>query len=185
VTGLPTPDRLRPQVFSTSRRLDPPRACWPCFMPDPLMGFALQSFAPPVQPYAVSDANALMMLKRLHALPKPINPSRMPKRRARASRPHVGEPSERPSPARLCSTRESATPGWLFRPSQARSSLGLSPLQGIPPHRNGHGSHRASPHEVTRPHDESNERTLHRVLLPGEVGWSLSRLPTLLGFATF
>jgi hypothetical protein len=34
-----SPHRLRPQVFSTSRRFDPPRACWPCFMPDPLMGF--------------------------------------------------------------------------------------------------------------------------------------------------
>jgi len=35
----------------------PPRDCWPCFMPDPLMGFALQSIAPPAQPYAVPDAS--------------------------------------------------------------------------------------------------------------------------------
>jgi hypothetical protein len=38
MTGLASPGRLRPQVFSTSRRLHPPRACRPCFMPDPLMG---------------------------------------------------------------------------------------------------------------------------------------------------
>jgi hypothetical protein len=31
-------------------------------MPDPLMGFTLQSFAPPVQPYTVSGAVALMSL---------------------------------------------------------------------------------------------------------------------------
>jgi hypothetical protein len=36
--GLPHPTRLRPQVFATSRRLHPPCACRPCFMPDPLMG---------------------------------------------------------------------------------------------------------------------------------------------------
>jgi hypothetical protein len=33
------------------------RACWPCFRPDPLLGFALQSVAPPPQPYAVSGAS--------------------------------------------------------------------------------------------------------------------------------
>jgi hypothetical protein len=39
MVGLATPGRLRPQVFSTSRRVSyPPRACRPCFMPDPLMG---------------------------------------------------------------------------------------------------------------------------------------------------
>jgi hypothetical protein len=38
MTGFASPGRLRLQVFSTSWRLDPPRACRPCFMPDPLMG---------------------------------------------------------------------------------------------------------------------------------------------------
>jgi hypothetical protein len=37
-----------------------PSAHWPCFMPDPLMGFTLQSFPPPAQPYAVSGAVPLM-----------------------------------------------------------------------------------------------------------------------------
>jgi hypothetical protein len=31
-------------------------------MPDPLLGFSLQSFAPPVQPFAVSGAVALLSL---------------------------------------------------------------------------------------------------------------------------
>jgi hypothetical protein len=40
-------------------------------MPDPLMGFALQSFAPLVQPYAVSSAVALLSLERASDLPEP------------------------------------------------------------------------------------------------------------------
>jgi len=39
-------------------------------MPDPLLGFALQSFAPLVQPYAVSGAVALLSLKRPSVLPE-------------------------------------------------------------------------------------------------------------------
>jgi hypothetical protein len=34
-------------------------------MPDPLMGFALQSFSPPAQPYAVSGADPLLALGSL------------------------------------------------------------------------------------------------------------------------
>jgi hypothetical protein len=60
----------------------------------------------------------------------------------------------------------------------------VSPLQGVPSHRAGDGLHRASPHEVARLGDESSARALYRVLLPDEIGLSLSRLPTLLGFAT-
>jgi hypothetical protein len=54
------PTALRLQVFSTSWRLYPPRACRPCFMPDPLLGSTLQSFFPPAQPYAVSSASPLL-----------------------------------------------------------------------------------------------------------------------------
>jgi hypothetical protein len=42
------------------------------------------------------------------------------------------------STSRLCSTRESATRRRLFRPAQARSSPGPSPLQGVHPHRDGY-----------------------------------------------
>jgi hypothetical protein len=35
---LASPNRLHLQVFSTSWRLCPPRAWWPCFMPHPLLG---------------------------------------------------------------------------------------------------------------------------------------------------
>jgi hypothetical protein len=183
VAGFTSPDRLRLQVFSTSWRLDPPHACWPYFMPDPLMGFALQSFPPPAQPYAVSGASALLPLKT------PRDPSRKPASVASTEAPRqeptpmVGRPTERPSTSGLCSTRESATSCRRVRPTRARSSPGLPPLQGFPPRRNGHGLHRASPHEVLPPGDESTSGPLSRVSLPHEVGLSLSRPPTLLRFA--
>jgi hypothetical protein len=73
--------------------------------------------------------------------------------------------------------------GCLGR-TRARGSPGIAPLQGSHPHRAGNGLHRASPLEVARLGDKSSARALYRVLLPGEIGWSLSRLPTLLGFTT-
>jgi hypothetical protein len=38
---------------------------------------------------------------------------------------------------------------------------------------------------LPQPVDESTFEALYRVLLPGEVGLPLSRLPTLLGFPAF
>ena len=68
---LASPHRRRPQVFSTSRRFTPPRACWPCFVPDPLMGLCpselcsphravrrLQRRAPPDVWYAPSNSTS-------------------------------------------------------------------------------------------------------------------------------
>jgi hypothetical protein len=69
-TGLPTPDRLRPQVFSTSRRLHPPRACRPCLMPDPLMGLRPSELCSPRQ--------AVRRLRRLAALLTLEEPGRRP-----------------------------------------------------------------------------------------------------------
>jgi hypothetical protein len=51
-------------------------------MPDPLMGFALQSFAPPVQPYAVSDACALWTFQAPSRLPANLPPTQIPKHHA-------------------------------------------------------------------------------------------------------
>jgi hypothetical protein len=55
-----SPHRMRPQVFSTSRRFAPPRACRPCFMPDPLMGLCPSEPSPLTQPFAVSGAAPLL-----------------------------------------------------------------------------------------------------------------------------
>jgi hypothetical protein len=60
--GLPHPTACACRFSQPLDALNPPRACRPCFMPDPLLGFALQSIAPPVRPYAVADADPLLML---------------------------------------------------------------------------------------------------------------------------
>jgi hypothetical protein len=154
-------------------------------MPDPLLGFALQSFAPPVQPFAVSGAVALLLLERLSVPPE----SRPPV--ASAETPRRGRPFPMwvvlPDAPHLQVFAPHESPphhaGGLGR-TRARSSLGILPLQGILPRRTGNGLHRASPHEVARLGDESTARALYRVSLPDEIGWSLSRLPTLLGFTT-
>ena len=108
------PDRQRLQVFSTSWRVHPPRACWPCFMPDPLLGFALQSLAPLAQPYAVSGVAALLTFKTfLKPIRQPLSPSQAPKRRARSGSSHK----------------------WISRQSAPRLQ-GLAPYES-PPHRTG------------------------------------------------
>jgi hypothetical protein len=68
---------------------------------------------------------------------------------------------------------------------QARNSLGLTPLQGVPPHRNAATFTAAPLMRLLQPGDESTFGALYRVLLPGEVGLPLSRPPTLLGFPAF
>jgi hypothetical protein len=49
-----------PGFLNLMTLLCPPRTCRPYFVPDPLLGFDLQSLAPPVQPYAVPGAVALL-----------------------------------------------------------------------------------------------------------------------------
>jgi hypothetical protein len=68
---------------------------------------------------------------------------------------------------------------------RARGSPGLSPLQGFLPHRNAATFTAAPLMRLLQPGDESTFGALFRVLLPGSVGSSLSRLPTLLGFPAF
>jgi hypothetical protein len=46
-SGFPSPTGLRLQVFSTSWRLTPLRACRPYFVPDPLMGFPFRALLLP------------------------------------------------------------------------------------------------------------------------------------------
>jgi len=52
--GLPHPATLRPQVFTTSRRLIPPRTLQPYFMPLPLLGFHLRRLPPSRSPSHLS-----------------------------------------------------------------------------------------------------------------------------------
>jgi hypothetical protein len=112
---------------------------------------SLQSLAPLVQPYAVSDAVALSPLPRTH--------HNAADHRIAASHPGHEDPStrhlieddnqrNRGSASRLCSTRESASStGGLDRCSRV-ALLGFRPLQGLLPRRDGLASTRASPHAV-------------------------------------
>jgi hypothetical protein len=53
---------FRPQRFSRSRRLTPPRALRACFIPQPRPGFALQGFSPLPSQLTSSMSRALMAL---------------------------------------------------------------------------------------------------------------------------
>jgi hypothetical protein len=153
MTGFASPDRLHLRVFSTSWRLDPPRACRPCFMPDPLLGLR--------PPELCSSRAAVRRLRRLSPHVVWMNPSSPPHRcadlcarparrcRNSAARdPNAGpvrgpeltgsdEPAEASPPSGVCSSRESATSRRRIRSTRARSSPGLFALQGSPPHDNG------------------------------------------------
>lgn len=72
-------------------------------------------------------------------------PSQLPRTCAWSRLPPVEAFSERPSASGLCSVRESAHSRRWFRPSRARSSRGLLPLQGSHPLRAGHGLRRVLP----------------------------------------
>ena len=130
LVGIASPDRLRLQVFSTSWRLDPPRACWPYLMPDPLMGFR--------PPEPCSSRAAVRRLRRLYPLVvaaptvrRPTNPQ--PTAETIDAAQYKGQRLVRPSPPGSCSTRESATRRRRFRPAGARSSPGLPPFRVFPP----------------------------------------------------
>jgi hypothetical protein len=160
LAGFASPDRLHLQVFSTSWRLDPPRACRPCFMPDPLMGLrpselcssraAVRRLRRPY-PHDVRQLTPTVPITRTRQ-PKPPSTDDVLHRAQRPKPPRCegagqAEPAaeatdtEGPSgtaprafpPSGFCSTRESATPDRRFRPARARSSPGLSALQGVPP----------------------------------------------------
>jgi hypothetical protein len=153
-SGLCGRDCLNPTAnafrFSQPPGASPPRASQPYFMPAPLLGFALQSFVPPVQPFAVSSAVPLLTSHRLAATSQAAR-QQMPEPEGTGQRQAVMRPAKPTPPSGSCSARESATRRRWFRPATARCSPGPSPLQGLLPRVDEHGLHRASPHAVCRP----------------------------------
>jgi hypothetical protein len=107
-------------------------------------GFTLQSFPPLVQPYAVSDALALLSLRRPSFRPVSHRPSDFSVSCGLGLRL-----SERPSPSGLCSAPESATSSRRFRPSRAHGSPGLSRPPGFSPSPAQPGLHPISPLELS------------------------------------
>jgi hypothetical protein len=132
---LPHRTRLRPQVFSTSRRFRPPCACRPYFMPDPLMGLHPPELSPLAQPYAVSDASPLMpFLTKAPPVPVARRSTRQTIGSSKAPRLQGLAPRESPPlEHRWFRPAQSAWLSWAFHPP------GLSPSMRCP------GFHRGSP----------------------------------------
>jgi hypothetical protein len=161
-------------------------------------GCTLQSFPPLAWPYAVSGAFPLLMLGRIRrarladvptvahaslaAAETAPHETRAPARSENRSSPGQTSPPEASPPSGVCSSRESATPRRLFRPPEARSSPGLSALQGSPPRGNARLSPGLPSWALSHQTRAADEPTLQGIDCH-EIGWSLSRLPTLLGFA--
>jgi hypothetical protein len=184
VIELPTLDRPPPSGFLDLMASSS--------APDLLALFHARS-APGVLPSELCSSRAAVRRLRRRCPPVVgafLRPARAPTRcrgcRSTAPNPRapmVGGPLRRPSPSGLCSTRESTTSDWLFRPPRARSSPGLLPFRVFPLA----GIARPSPCAPLMRFPawaQASARDLCRVFLPGEIGLSLSRLPTLLGFAT-
>jgi hypothetical protein len=176
VAGFASPDRLRLQVFSTSWRFHPPRACRPCFMPDPLMG---------LRPSELCSSHAAV-----HRLRRPsphdvrqqsstLPPLRNDGRNRRTSWANGRAPRAFP-PSGVCSARESATRHRRLNRRPARSSPGLPPSRVLSL-AGPAGFRRPSPHGLGST-DASVRTSCPTGCSPNEIGWSLSRLPTLLGF---
>ena len=161
-----------------------PLAYWSYFIPDPLMGFSLQSFTPSAQPKTVSDPRSPLVVS-LPRFPVRFGPTVLfshPRMFQQYRRKRPG-PSANPAfrvllHAKVCHLSR------RFRPIQAHSSLGASPPSGLSPSLRRRDLHHVSPHAVTKkmqapflPH--------YRVLNRSEIGLSFSRLPTLMGFPTF
>jgi hypothetical protein len=121
-------------------------------MPAPLMGFALQSFAPPAQPCTVSGASSPPDVRSARCdLTTDQAADTGIRRHQPAPSRHSVRPVRQSPPSGCCSTRESVTRRRRFRPSPARSSPGPFSLQGAPPRLDGRGLRRASPHAVRCP----------------------------------
>lgn len=150
VAGIASTRPPTPSGYLNLLTLHRPSASRPCFMPAPLMGFALQSFVPPVQPFAVSSAVPLLTFLRLASTSQATR-QQMPEPGGSSQRQAVVRPAKPTPPSGSCSARESATRRRWFRPATARCSPGPSPLQGPPPRVDEHDLRRASPHAVCSP----------------------------------
>jgi hypothetical protein len=176
MAGFASPSRLRLQVFSTSWRFGPPRACRPCFMPDPLMGLR------PPEPCSLFAA----VRRFRRRSPRDIGQRPSPSHRSQSSpkRP-LGPATERlgnaSPPSGFRTAKRSATRHRWFRPDGARSSPGLWPSRVFPPAGTTGGGR--SPLTSLADRARTTEPAAPQGLHSAGMGSSLSRPPTLLGFS--
>jgi hypothetical protein len=158
MTGFASPGRLRLQVFSTSWRLDPPRACRPCFVPDPLMGLhppELSSSRAAVRrlrrlsPHVVGNNRRACLVGELRRAPNPNAETMEPVVQRRTPKRHASLPKQRDLPpnARWKSRTPFAvaeTPAPVIRHPNAVSRV------PIPKHRGALSSARRAPASEVR-----------------------------------
>jgi hypothetical protein len=175
VAGFASPDRLHLQVFSTSWRFHPPRACRPYFVPDPLMGFR--------PPELCSSRAAVRRLRRRYPHAVGRGPCRYPfvqperiRKNARNRLPRNPDPTPR---LQGLAPHESPphTNGCLGR-KQRVALLGFRP-PGFSPPLEWHDFHRASPHGLGSTARKQTEELPSRVSLPAGLARLLrDRLPS-------
>jgi len=100
------------------------------------MGFALQSFPPRAQPYAVSGVCTLLAVGRQHWVPRPGLPRNAPEGSLDAGRTYA-RPAKQPPSSGCCSTRESAIRSSGLDGIERVALLGLLPSRALTPHRDG------------------------------------------------
>lgn len=192
-------------VFRLPRPLDaffPPSPCRSCFVPAALLGFALQRVSLPIAGTSldipcpswrslstvargdVSRAPLVIARVRARSVVHVATRLRVPPSRERA----VAKSHARTRPVSSAPPGVSARIGSPYsgrrvlpRTMGADPLLGFSALQGFPPPR-------LDPADAESPllrFVTACEQTVHgrfRVSIDGKIGWSLSRLPPLLGF---
>ena len=141
-------------------------------------GSALQSLAPPVQPYAVSGASYPLVVAAL-TVRRPTDPpptaetvNRGQHRGGALSTPRLQGLAPHESPPLVA--------GGLDRRERVALLGFLPPGCSPPPERLGF--HRTSPHELGSIERERSKAPALQGLDSDGIGLSLSRLPTLLGF---
>jgi hypothetical protein len=110
MAGFASPDRLRSQVFSTSQRLHPPRACRPCFMPDPLMG---------LRPSELFSCRVAVRRLRRRS-PLDVGSTRTPSRPSQPGRWDAEAPSQPDEPSTPFGNRSSLGGDQLRRPPRGK-----------------------------------------------------------------
>jgi hypothetical protein len=177
---------LHLQVFVTSWRLYPRRACWPSFRPNPLLGLCpseLCSFRAAVHrlrcpcPHVVGYTGLKEPeFQSVHETEVPL-PLRLKVQCAYAPRLQGFAPHESPPLRRSCLDCNPARSSHGLLPSRA---LSLTALEQP-----------SLPHPLMRFQAGDKDRSLDNLQSPlqglanGKIGWSPKRLPTLLGFVTF
>lgn len=146
-------------------------------------GFPLQSLFPSRRWQLSPDASPSCRCANNQAMSQDKSQTTRCKHRITSQTLHMTKPSETPSTSGCCSTRRSDTLLRRFRPKQSRCSPEASAPPGCSPSPAMSGpSPRAPLMQLPCPTPKRPAKAHYRGLLAGEMGLSLARLPTLLGF---